>query len=291
MIELKNKINMKIAHSFSQAAATYDAAAILQREVGERLFERLSLIKQQPATILDVGAGTGHFARLLEKKYRKAHIILLDIAQGMLEHAKSKKNWLTHQHFVCTDAQKLALADNSIDLIFSNLTFQWCTDIDEVFKELHRVLKPGGSLFFTTVGPDTLKELRYSWQAVDNYQHVNQFLDMHDVGDALVRQQFSDAEMDMEHFTLTYPTAFEIMRELKALGTQTILQDQHIGLTGKTRFAKLVETYETFRNDDGRLPATYEIIYGHAWKTEKLPHQIGNEVHIPVSSIMKKAPK
>jgi len=279
---------MKIANSFSQAATTYDDAAVLQREVGERLFERLELIKQQPATILDLGAGTGHFARLLGKKYRKARIVLLDIAQGMLAHAKTKRRWLTHEYFICSDAQKLALADQSVDMIFSNLTLQWCTDIDDVFKELHRVLKPGGSLFFTTVGPDTLKELRVSWQTIDNYQHVNKFLDMHDVGDALVRQQFSDTVIDMEHFTLTYPTAFELMRELKALGTHTILEQQQLGLTGKTRFAKLVAAYETFRNDDGRLPATYEIIYGHAWKTHPTSHQLGNEIHIPLSSITKK---
>ena len=213
MIEL---LTMKIARSFSDAAPTYDAAAVLQREVGERLFERLSLIKQQPKIILDLGAGTGHFSRNLEKKYRKAHIVVLDIAKGMLLHAKGKTGWFTRQHFICNDAQQLALANNSVDMIFSNLAVQWCTDIDETFKELFRVLKPGGALFFTTMGPDTLKELRHSWETVDNYQHVNKFLDMHVVGDALVRQHFADVVMDMEYFTLTYPTVFALMRVVKA---------------------------------------------------------------------------
>jgi len=276
---------MKIAQSFSQAAATYDAAAVLQREVGVRLLERLDVIKLQPSVLLDLGSGTGHFSRLLEKRFHKSRIICLDIAQGMLQYAKQKTGWFSKQSLLCADQQHLPLKDASVDFIYSNMSLQWSNDIKQVFDEMYRVLKPGGLLLFTTLGPDTLKELRHSWQSVDNYTHVNQFLDMHDVGDALLRSQYADPVMDMEHFTLMYPHVFALMRELKALGAHHVQREHNPNLTGKKHLSQLASAYETFRNKDGRLPATYEVIYGHAWKLQATLKQNPKEAYIPIDSI------
>jgi len=212
--------------TFARAAASYDAAAVLQREIADRLMERLEYIRITPARILDLGCGTGYVTHLLAKRYRHAQLLGLDLALAMA-HAARRRNtprWpfalgqqLGRCRFVIADAELLPLADHSMDLIVSSLTLQWC-DPDRVFRECRRVLKPGGLFLFTTFGPDTLKELRTAWRAVDNRVHVHDFIDMHDLGDALVRARFADPVMDVEHLTLTYPEVNNLLRELKAIG-------------------------------------------------------------------------
>lgn len=254
-----------IRQSFDGAASQYDEAAVLQREVGQRLLERLALIRLVPKVLVDVGCGTGISTVALLKKYRKAQVIGLDIAPNMLAMTRKRTPWLRTLHCVCGDAESLPLADASCDLLFSNLTLQWCGDLDQTFQEFRRILRPGGLLLFSTLGPDTLKELRQSWQAVDRYNHVNAFIDMHDVGDALVRAAFADPVMDMEVITLTYPDVFALMRDLKTLGAHNLSAGRSRNLTGKGRLRVLQTAYEEFRRVDGLLPATYEVVYGHAW--------------------------
>ncbi len=264
-----------IRQSFDAAAPHYDDVAVLQREVGQRLVERLEIIKLSPAVILDVGAGTGYISQALKKVYKGARILSLDIAPGMLQVARSKNSWINKwfgdDGFICGDAEYLPLADNSVDLIFSNLTLQWCGELDQAFSEFKRVLKPEGLLMFSSFGPDTLKELRESWRLADvdadevNVStHVNDFIDMHDIGDALLRAGLSDPVMDVENFTLTYSDVYQLMRELKALGAHNVANARRHSLTGKTRLKNMVLSYENFRVD-GLLPATYEVVYGHAW--------------------------
>ncbi|WP_455197982.1 malonyl-ACP O-methyltransferase BioC [Kaarinaea lacus] len=265
--------------SFDAAADQYDDVAFLQREVGQRIIDRLEFIKLSPHTILDVGSGTGYVSQGLKQYFKKSRIISLDIAPRMLKVARSKNNWFSqwvgNHAFVCGDAESLPLNDNSIDLIFSNLTLQWCGELDQVFSEFRRVLKPDGLLMFSTFGPDTLKELRQSWHIADTNTgeagdslHVNQFIDMHDIGDALLRTGLSDPVMDVEHFTLTYPDVYKLMRELKTLGAHNVAKGRRHGLTGKQRMKKMVAAYEKFRIN-GVLPATYEVVYGHAWQSSK----------------------
>ncbi len=253
--------------SFEQAASGYDEAAVLQREVGTRLLERLDLMRMQPQRILDLGSGTGHCVDGLFARYRKAGVVALDIAQPMLQHARRRGRWLRRPSCVCADAERLPFGENSFDLVFSNLMLQWCTDLDAAFSELRRVLKPGGLLLFSSFGPDTLKELRASWREVDRYAHVNTFLDMHDVGDALVRARFADPVMDVERLTVTYADVWKLMRELKKIGAHNVTGGRPRGLTGKQRMQQLVEAYEKLRRD-GVLPASYEIVNGHAWVSE-----------------------
>ena len=168
---------------------------------------------------------------------------------------------------VCADASRLPLAAGTIDLVWSNLTLQWINDASAAFAEFHRVLRVGGLVMFTTFGPDTLKELRAAFAGVDGATHVSRFIDMHDVGDMLVRAGFADPVMDMETITLTYADATTMMRELKAIGAHNATVGRPRGLTGRARWSRVLARLEAFRRD-GRLPATYEVVYGHAWKPE-----------------------
>ncbi len=254
--------------SFDRAAAHYDEVALLQREVGARLLERLDLIRLQPQRILEVGTGTGFCTAQLAQRYPQAQFIGLDIAPSMLAHARRRFSWWQRWRkgpgFVCADAESLPVADGSVDLLFSNLTIQWCSDLDRTFAEFRRVLRPGGLLLFTTFGPDTLKELRSAWRAVDEAMHVNAFIDMHDIGDALVRTRLADPVMDREDIVMTYREVRTLMHDLKAIGAHNVNSGRSGGLTGKRKLGTMLAAYEGFRRD-GLLPATYEVLYGHAW--------------------------
>lgn len=271
----------RVREAFERAVCTYDDAAVLQREVGQRLLERLDYIRIEPGVVVDLGAGTGLATSVLAKRYRKARMLAMDISVGMLRQARKRGSWLRRIHAVAADAEQLPLADASCDLLFSNLTLKWCNDLEATFREFRRVLRPGGLLMFTTFGPDTLHELRACWSSVDGYSHVNQFVDMHDVGDALVRAQLAEPVMDMEHFTLTYSDVQRLMRDLKAIGAHNATTGRARGLTGKGRLRAMARAYERYRRE-GVLPATYEVVYGHAWAPEQ-PEQKG--VRVPVSSL------
>lgn len=256
--------------AFERAAATYDEAAALQSEVGDRMLERLDLVRLQPTRVLDLGAGTGEFSKALLKRYRKANVVALDIALNMLRHTQNRGGWLRKPACVCGDGEYLPFANDSFELIFSNLMLQWCMDLEPVFTELRRVLAPGGLLMFTTFGPDTLRELRASWEAVDGFTHVNAFIDLHDVGDALVRTHWAEPVMDAERITVTYREVRTLMQDLKHLGAHNVTAGRPRGLTGRYRLQQVEQAYEVFRSD-GVLPASYEVVYGHAWSPAASP--------------------
>jgi len=256
--------------SFDKAATTYDQAAVLQREVCVRALERLDLVKLDPAAIIDAGCGTGFASLALHKRYPRAKLVALDIAPAMLRKARSRipvwRKWIgsSRDVFVCGDNERLPLRSACVDMLWSNLAFQWVNDLPAVFAESQRVLRPGGLLMFTTFGPDTLKELRAAC-AADGKVHVNRFIDMHDIGDMMIGAGFADPVMDMEYVTLTYTDVRSVMRELKALGAHNVAVGRNRGLTGKQTLREIERRYESFRRAE-RLPATFEIIYGHAWK-------------------------
>jgi malonyl-CoA O-methyltransferase len=254
----------QMQRNFVRAATCYDDVAVLQREVAARMLERLELLRLYPEIIADIGCGTGCITTGLLKKYRKARIFSLDITPAMLHVARRRGSWLRRPYCVCADAQALPLADTSCDMLLSNLMLHWCNEPDRVFAEFRRVLRPNGVVLFSTLGPDTLIELRQSWAAVDDYPHVHSFIDMHDIGDALLRAQLIDPVMDTEYFTLTYQTVAKLLRDLKQTGAGNAATGRFRGLTGKGRLQKMIDVYEQ-RRRDGVLPATYEIVYGHAW--------------------------
>ena len=255
----------RLRQAFEQAAARHDQAAFVHREVGQRLLERLDLIKLRPEKILDVGCGTGQITAALLKKYRKARVIGLERATAMVKRARQRAPWLRTLHGAVAEPEALPLPTASCDLIFSNLALPWSADIDRVLAEFQRVLKPGGALFFSTLGPDTLSELRRGWAAADAYNHVNAFFDMHDIGDALLRARLAEPVMDVERLTLTYPNVDGLMRDLKTLGAGNVTAGRARGLTGKGRVQAMRAAYEQYRRPDGLLPVSCEVVYGHAW--------------------------
>jgi malonyl-CoA O-methyltransferase len=256
-----------IAEHFSQAASTYDAHAQLQVIIGDRLFERLDYMAIEPRVVIDLGCGTGRYTEQLQQRYTKAKVTGIDIAPKMIEFAKKRKKWLAKQKYVCQDAEQLPFADQSVDLVFSNLMIQWLENPDALFAECRRVLKPGGLLLFSSFGPDTLKEMRAAWQSVDDHVHVNRFMDMHDVGDSLQKQRYFGVVMDAEQLTMTYPSVKAIHQDLKGIGAININQGRRHGLMGKQRYQAYLKAYQQFkREQDQQFPATWEVVYGHAWR-------------------------
>jgi len=259
--------------SFSKAAEHYDASAVLQREVCTRMLERLEVIKLQPTRILDAGSGTGWGTRQLGERYKLADIVALDIAIGMLEIARGTSSWWqklfsgSKQNFICADVEALPLKAQSVEMVWSNLAMQWCNDLPATLVELQRVLKIDGLVMFSTFGPDTLKELRTAFDGVDGYNHVNRFADMHDIGDMLAAAGFAEPVMDMEYITLTYNDVKAVMQDLRSIGAHNTTAGRAPGMLGKAKWARIVQNYETLRRD-GKLPATFEVIYGHAWKVQ-----------------------
>lgn len=263
----------ELRRSFERAAATYDRAAVLQREICARALERLDLVKLAPAVILDAGSGTGFAAQSLARRYPRATVIEFDIAPAMLRAARARlprwQKWIGRRRamFVCGDNEQLPLRAGTVGLLWSNLAFQWVNDLPQAFSECQRVLQPGGLLTFTTFGPDTLKELRQAFAGDGGRVHVNRFYDMHDIGDMLVHAGFADPVMDMEQVTLTYADVETLMRELKAIGAHNVAAGRNRGLTGRRALDDLRRRYDGLRRD-GRLPATFEVVYGHCWKPE-----------------------
>lgn len=271
-----------VRRAFERAAPTYDRSAFLQREVARRLDEHLDEMKVAPRLILDAGCGTGLGVPLLRARYPGAGILALDLAHGMAAAALRQhgghagwRGWFSRSRAstlsaLCADLEYLPLKRDSLDMVWSSLTVQW-VDLPRAFAEVRRVLKPGGLFLFATLGPDTLRELRAASADLDGHGHVNRFIDMHDVGDALVQAGFAHPVMEMEHITLTYADLRGLLDDIRGIGGQTVLEGRRGGLMGRQAWARLADNYEAFRRE-GRLPATYEIVYGHAWagSAEKL---------------------
>lgn len=243
--------------SFERAASSYNQHAVLQREVGSRLLERVTFFEHQPAVVLDLGSGTGQST--LTTQFASANVISMDWSTAMLK--ASGQPQAKHEWRVCADMHSLPLAPRSVDLVFSNLALPWSNDPAVVFQELRRVMKTGALLAFSCYGPDTLNELKQAWRTVDNYPRVNDFPDMHDVGDELVKSGFAEPVMDAEILTLEYPDFMSLLRELKATGSQNVAQQRAKGLTSRSRLQAVEQAYQQYKRDNC-YPASIEISYG-----------------------------
>jgi len=284
----------RVRASFDRAAQTYDAAAILQKLVRTEMLSRLDLVKIKPKVILDAGCGTGHGSFALQKKFGRAQVISLDLALGMLQKTHQQQPFfnklLKQKNLVCADIERLPIANNSLGMVWSNLALQWCNDLDAAFSEVSRVLQPNGLFMFSTFGPDTLKELRVASNPVNSdtvTTRVSRFIDMHDIGDALTRAGFSAPVLDVERYTLTYDDVKSVMKDLKSIGAHNATQGRARGLQGRGFLQQLTRQYEQFRQaaeDGGKLPATFEVVYGHAWKADS-KDEFKSDLGIGVSPI------
>jgi malonyl-CoA O-methyltransferase len=248
-----------VAASFSRAAAVYDSFAHLQREVGERLLTRLDPLHGAPAAVLDLGCGTGYFCPALKTRFPDAHYLGLDLAAGMVDYARGCRG--EDSAWLVADAEALPLASASIDLVFSSLAVQWCSRPEHLFAELARVLRPGGCCVFTTLGPDTLCELRSAWAAVDTHQHVNTFLPMSALQAAADCVPGIQLKLEGQALRMEYMRVRDLLDELKALGAHNMNRSRPSGLTSRRALQGMLQAYESWRTD-GVLPATYEVIFG-----------------------------
>ncbi len=292
----------QVRRAFSRAADGYDGAAALQREVASRLMESLAYFEDRggqsgrvPQVVLDVGCGPGHAAAAMQQRWPKAQVLALDLALPMLQrtrgNAGTRRRWLNFGRRaapVCADARALPLREGSVDVLFSNLCLQWVEDLPTVFAGFRRVLKPDGLLLLSTFGPGTLHELRSAFAEADDAPHVSLFPAIGQFGDALIAAGFRDPVLDRDEFTMGHDDLAGLMRELRTLGATNAMAGRRRSLTGRARFARAAQAYESFRGPDRRLPATWEVLYAHAWGPPPgAPIRVGgvDEIRVPVSSI------
>lgn len=262
----------QVRRNFARAATGYDAVAVLQREVASRMLERLDYVKIEPERVFDLGCGTGASLTALGERYPKAHVLGADASEAMLgvgRGQRSRLRWLlpflrgNKATLLAADAQSLPVKTGTQGLIWSNLMLHWLEEPQPALREMHRALDVGGLLMFSTFGPDTLKELRACFS--DGYEHTQRFADMHDYGDMLLECGFSDPVMDVEILTMTYAGVDDLFRDLRQNGAGCAMHARRHGLMGRATWTAARARYEALMKE-GRLPATFEIVYGHAWK-------------------------
>ncbi|MEF8717570.1 MAG: malonyl-ACP O-methyltransferase BioC [Candidatus Accumulibacter necessarius] len=262
----------QVRRNFARAASTYDQVSVLQREVASRMLERLDYVRIEPQRVLDLGCGTGASLTALQERYPKATLTGVDLSDPMLragQAQRSRLRWVLpflrgqRPLLLAADATALPFSSQSIDLLWSNLMLHWLDEPLLAFREAHRLLKHDGLLMFSTLGPDTLKELRTSF--ADGYVHTQRFTDMHDYGDMLVGCGFADPVMDAEILTMTYASFDDLLADLRRSGSGCAMRARRHGLMGRSAWAEARAAYEQLARA-GRLPATIEVVYGHAWR-------------------------
>ena len=256
----------QVRRGFDRAAASFDAAAALPAEVRTRLLGSLDYLDDTvPAVVLDLGSGTGHAAAAMKKRWPKSQVLALDLSLPMLRQSRGQAGWWRPFTRLCADARTLPLADGSVDLVFANLSLAWMEDLPAVFAGLRRVLRPGGLLLCSSFGPETLGELQAAFTGEHEPPQPIPLLPIAGFGDAMVAAGFRDPVLDRDLFTLTWPDLRALLRELRATGMGNALARRRRGLTGRGRFAAASAACEALRDEQGRLPSTWEVIYAHAW--------------------------
>ncbi len=269
-----------VQRRFDRAAAHFDDADFVHRHAAAGLFERLAPMRLAPALVIDVGAATGGTSRELARRYRKARVLSLDVSRAMLARARSRHSRFARIREIQAEPMRLPLAEGSVDLVFTNLYLPWSGDPPRFFGEVRRVLRKEGLFAFSTLGPDSLRELREAWDAAGGGAHVNPFPDMHDVGDAMLHAGLGDPVLDVERLSVHWADSGALFRDLTAAGARNSLAERRASLTGKQRFAAMRERLEARL---AAAAASFEIVFGHAWGTGPLPARREYRFEIPAA--------
>ena len=269
-----------VRQRLDSAASSFDAADFVHGVTRDGLLERLRPMTVDAAVVVDLGAATGSAVPLLRRRFRRARVIAVDSSAAMLQAAHSKRRPLSKQREVQADAGALPFADGSVDVFFSNLMLPWLDHPNAVFAEVARVLRRDGLFAFATLGPDSLIEIRNAWRTVDGSEHVRQFPDMHDVGDALVRVGLRDPVLDVDRLTVNYAGSDALFRDLSAVGARNSLRERSPGLMGRRRFRRFIDAL--FAEGTG-CSITFELVYGHCWGSEV--RRTGAEIAVDAGKI------
>ncbi len=270
-----------------RAASRFDAADFVHAATRDGLLARLEPIVIDAGTVVDLGAATGAATVLLARRFRRARVIAVDLSAAMLQRARKRRSWFSRTPVVQADAAALPFASHSIDVVFANLLLPWIDAPERVFAEIARVLRGNGLFLFSTLGPDSLSELRSAWGTLDPDQHVRRFPDMHDIGDAAVRARLRDPVLDVDRLTVTYGSAAALFADLTAIGARNSLRQRERSLAGAASLRSMVEALEQTRQS-GRLSFELELVYGHCWGPG--PLAAPGEFQVPASAISRRRP-
>lgn len=267
---------------FDRAAATFDANDFVHAATRDGLFQRLEPVTVDAAVVVDLGCATGSAMRPLEKRFRRARVVGVDLSRPMLERAAAKRGWFSRSSLVQADARALPLTDHSVDVVFSNLLLPWIADPAPLAGEVARVLRGGGVFAFATLGPDSLAELRVAWQGLDEFEHVHRFPDMHDVGDALVRAGLRDPVLDVDRLAISYDSVERLLADLTSVGGRNSLARRPAGLSGRAAMAEMRRRLEALGNGD-EIRLELELVFGHCWGAGSVAR--GRDARIDPASI------
>jgi malonyl-CoA O-methyltransferase len=267
---------------FDRAAQSFDEADFVHRVTRDGLFERLQAMPLAAKRVVDLGCATGSATRALAKRFRGASIVAIDASLPMLAACRAKQAWRSKTSVVQAEATALPLPDQSVDVVFANLLLPWIADPFALAREVARVLQKDGLFAFSTLGPDSLLELRTAWAGIDGGAHVHRFLDMHDVGDAMVRAGLRDPVLDVDRLAVSYGSTEALFRDLTACGGRNTLAGRQASLTGRGRFSAMQEALADTAVD-GKMMLDLELVYGHCWGAGQRPD--GGDVRIDAGAI------
>jgi len=253
-----------IRRRFERAAATFDESDFVHTVTRDGLLARIAPLLIEARTVIDLGAATGTANRALEKRFKGASVISIDLAHGMLRKAREKRSWLSKAAYAQASADALPFPNESIDVIFANLLLPWADDPALIFSEIARVLRKGGVFAFATLGPDSLREIGRAWASIDDNAHVNRFLDMHDLGDGLVNAGLRDPVLDVDRLSVSYTNSARLFADLTAVGARNALKQRTHSLTGKQRYGAMVAALDDMAID-GNISLNLELVFGHCW--------------------------
>ncbi len=254
----------QVRRRFERAAAGFDAADFVHAVTREGLLARLQPLVVDASTVMDLGSASCSTTQALSKRFSRAHVISVDLAHAMLQHGRKKRTWFARTSYVQASAAALPFSEQCIDVVFANLLLPWVDDPATVFAEIARVLRKGGVFAFATLGPDSLLEIRRAWSDLDSNEHVNHFLDMHDLGDGLVNAGFADPVLDVDRLSISYESVEKLFADLTAVGGRNALRQRNRSLGGKQRFREMTEALRN-SGTNGKITLDLELVFGHCW--------------------------